>query len=770
MSGYKLYYFPVRGRGEIDRWAFSAAKIEFEDIRLNRDEWLKEKETGRPPLGQMPFLVTPEGKILAQSGAIMKYICKKSGLSPSDSFDEAVADMIHDGVNDLRSLLLKAHFEKDEAAKETLLKEFFGTTLPARLEKYDALLKSKDKGEGFFLGAKLSYADISFVEFFNNLSLLMKKQKDEGKPTPDFEELFKKFPLLDGHYKRVCLTVRRRKRKRPNMSCYKLYYFPARAKGEIDRWAFAAAKIDFEDIRLNFGEEWRKEKESGRPPLGQMPFLVTPEGKILAQSGAIMKYIWKKAGLSPSDSFDEAVADMIHDGASDLRDLWLRTHFEKDEAAKETKMKEFLETTLPVRLEKYEALLKSKDEGKGFFLGAKLSYADISFVEFINSFSLMVKKQKDDGKPAPDLEDEKSKMSGYQLYYFPIRGRAEMARWAFAAAKIDFEDVRLSSEEWAKEKASGRAPFGQMPFLVTPEGNVVAQSGAIMKYICKKGGVSPSDSFDEALADMIHDGVYDLRNDLSKGHHEKDETKKIELMTKFFLTTLPERLGQFEAILKSRDEGKGFFCGDKLYYFPGRGRAEMARWAFAVAKIDFEDVRLGVEEWAKEKASGRSPLGQMPFLITPEGKILGQSGAIMKYICKKGGLSPADPFDEAIADMISDGVTDLFPPLIKMHFEKDETKKEELKKEFFGTTLPARLKKFETLLKNRNEGKDFFLGEKLTYADIIFFDFCNSFLSKGEKTVPEQLEKFPPLAQLYNRVLSVPEINEWVSKRPKTEM
>ena len=35
--------------------------------------------------------------------------------------------------------------------------------------------------------------------------------------------------------------------------------------------------------------------------------------------------------------------------------------------------------------------------------------------------------------------------------------------------------------------------------------------------------------------------------------------------------------------------------------------------------------------------AGRSPLGQMPFLITPEGKILGQSGAIMKYICKKGG-------------------------------------------------------------------------------------------------------------------------------------
>ena len=34
---------------------------------------------GRPPLGQMPFIVTPEGKTLAQSGAILKYICKKGG-------------------------------------------------------------------------------------------------------------------------------------------------------------------------------------------------------------------------------------------------------------------------------------------------------------------------------------------------------------------------------------------------------------------------------------------------------------------------------------------------------------------------------------------------------------------------------------------------------------------------------------------------------------------------------------------------------------------
>ena len=39
------------------------------------------------------------------------------------------------------------------------------------------------------------------------------------------------------------------------------------------------------------------------------------------------------------------------------------------------------------------------------------------------------------------------------------------------------------------------------------------------------------------------------------------------------------------------------------------------------------------------KTAGRPPLGQIPFIITPEGKILGQSNAIAKFICKQGGKS-----------------------------------------------------------------------------------------------------------------------------------
>ena len=44
-------------------------------------------------------------------------------------------------------------------------------------------------------------------------------------------------------------------------------------------------------------------------------------------------------------------------------------------------------------------------------------------------------------------------MSGYKLFYFTGRVGGEIVRLSFAAANIEFEDIRLESETWAKEKA-----------------------------------------------------------------------------------------------------------------------------------------------------------------------------------------------------------------------------------------------------------------------------------------------------------------------------
>ena len=53
---------------------------------------------------------------------------------------------------------------------------------------------------------------------------------------------------------------------------------------------------------------------------------------------------------------------------------------------------------------------------------------------------------------SPDRVRALVNMPSYKLYYFNVRGKAEICRLAFSAANIEFEDIRLSGEEWAKLK------------------------------------------------------------------------------------------------------------------------------------------------------------------------------------------------------------------------------------------------------------------------------------------------------------------------------
>ena len=45
-------------------------------------------------------------------------------------------------------------------------------------------------------------------------------------------------------------------------------------------------------------------------------------------------------------------------------------------------------------------------------------------------------------------------MPNYKLYYFNMKGRAELARLILAYAGIEFEDVRYERDEWLQHKPS----------------------------------------------------------------------------------------------------------------------------------------------------------------------------------------------------------------------------------------------------------------------------------------------------------------------------
>ncbi|KIY99082.1 prostaglandin-H2 D-isomerase [Monoraphidium neglectum] len=102
-------------------------------------------------------------------------------------------------------------------------------------------------------------------------------------------------------------------------------------------------------------------------------------------------------------------------------------------------------------------------------------------------------------------------MPTYKLYYFPLPGRAEVARLCGALGGLDLEDVRFKGEEWPKLKAI--APFGQAPFLEV-DGKFVAQSAAIDRYLAAEAGLVPKDAFQAALADQAYALCHDIMQTL----------------------------------------------------------------------------------------------------------------------------------------------------------------------------------------------------------------------------------------------------------------
>ncbi len=99
-------------------------------------------------------------------------------------------------------------------------------------------------------------------------------------------------------------------------------------------------------------------------------------------------------------------------------------------------------------------------------------------------------------------------MSKYKLTYFDFDGgRGEPIRIAFHTAGIDFEDHRISFEEFMKTR-------GDMRFTCSPElevdGVTVTQSNSMLRYVGKMAGLYPEDNLQALYCDEAMDAVEDL--------------------------------------------------------------------------------------------------------------------------------------------------------------------------------------------------------------------------------------------------------------------
>nr|XP_023014372.1 glutathione S-transferase-like [Leptinotarsa decemlineata] len=97
---YKLTYFNVTALGEPIRFLLSYGGLDFEDVRVEFEQWPALKPT--MPFGQMPVLEF-NGKVAHQSTSICRYLAKQVKLNGQNDWEDLEIDAAADTVNDLRS-------------------------------------------------------------------------------------------------------------------------------------------------------------------------------------------------------------------------------------------------------------------------------------------------------------------------------------------------------------------------------------------------------------------------------------------------------------------------------------------------------------------------------------------------------------------------------------------------------------------------------------------------------------------------------------------
>ena len=150
-------------------------------------------------------------------------------------------------------------------------------------------------------------------------------------------------------------------------------------------------------------------------------------------------------------------------------------------------------------------------------------------------------------------------MPKYKLIYFDFDGgRAEQIRIAFHAAGIEFEDHRISFQEFGEMRQT--TPFNSVPVLEI-DGAAITQTNAIGRYVGKMAGLYPEDDLQALYCDEVTSAFEDINHHIVQTFGlEGDELRLArEKLVDGWLTTLLRGIDQ----LLTRGGGR-YFADNRL--------------------------------------------------------------------------------------------------------------------------------------------------------------------------------------------------------------
>lgn len=211
----------------------------------------------------------------------------------------------------------------------------------------------------------------------------------------------------------------------------------------------------------------------------------------------------------------------------------------------------------------------------------------------------------------------------------------------------------------------------------------------------------------------------------------------------------------------------------ELYYWPMiPGRGEFVRLALEYAGAAYVDVAREQGVGAVLALMGKDqphPPFAPPYLRDGE-VVVGQTSAILLYLGPRLGLTPKDEaaalwthqIQLTIADLVAEAHDSHHPIALGDYYEDQKTEARRRAKEFRKKRIPKFLGWLESILARNPSGRDWLVGDAVTYADLSAFQVVTGLLYAFPKATKTALKETPYLAALAVRVSELPTLKAYL--------
>nr|AAA97547.1 S-crystallin [Doryteuthis opalescens] len=223
-----------------------------------------------------------------------------------------------------------------------------------------------------------------------------------------------------------------------------------------------------------------------------------------------------------------------------------------------------------------------------------------------------------------------------------------------------------------------------------------------------------------------------------------------------------------------------------LYYFNGRGRAEILRMMFAAANVKYMDKRFEFNEWDKYRKD--MPCMCVPVLEMDGGMKMPETMAIARYLAREHSFYPKNNMDMMRCDYIADCFYEIMHDYMRYYHWKNgrfrfnmsgsgngpssptsgrgdmDTNSDNYMQWRYMNTCHRVLPFLERTLEMKNGGKNFFMGDQMMWCDMM----CYCALENPFMENQSMFSKYPKLMALRNRVAGHPKISGYLKSRNNT--